>query len=78
MKSRRRKPERIEAGKCYRMNTFGIRGDRVLYVSAIGGAKQRWVTAIPVHVVQDTIGSLTWPYGEFMRNVHSEEPHYAN
>ena len=76
--TRRRKPDRIEAGKCYRMNTFGLRGDRVLYVSSIVGTKQRLVMATPVHVVRDTTGTLAWPYGEFMRNVHSEEPNYAN
>ena len=76
--ARRRKPERIEAGKCYRMNTFGLRGDRVLYVIKIEGAKQRLVFAMPVHVVEDRTGSLAWPYTEFMREVHSEEPNYAH
>lgn len=78
MSTRRRKPDRIDVGKCYRMLTFGLRGDRVLYVSKIEGKKQRWVLATPVHVVQDSTGTLSWPYGEFMRQVHSEEPSYAN
>lgn len=75
---RRRKPERIEAGKCYRMNTFGLRGERVLYVSSVTGEKQRWVLATPIHVFQDSTGTLAWPYTEFMRDVHSEEPNHAN
>lgn len=73
----KRKPAKIEAGKCYRMNRFGRRSDVVVYVYAIEGAKQRWCmlkAVSPGHA----LGYNADSYTSFLRRVHSEEPTARN
>lgn len=77
---RKRKPETIEVGKCYRLFAFyglGAPSDVVVYVYAIEGNKQRCVRARAVSADHE-LGWNAMGYTEFLRSVHSEAPTAKN
>jgi hypothetical protein len=71
-----RKPKTIEAGKCYRLNMFGMRGDAIAYVHKIEGTKQRFVRV--EFIGENDLGWRMDSYTGFLRRVHSEEPTAKN
>lgn len=73
---RKRKPDKIEAGKCYRMGFFGLRTDTILYVVSITGRRQRQVHFEPIGDADP--GYRIDGYTAFLRRVYSEAPTAKN
>lgn len=71
--SRRRKPEKLEVGKAYRLSFFGMSADR--HVALVTGIEQVTKTTRRVRIewLEGGPGWHCTPYSDFLRSVWREE-----